>query len=88
MTINNSDIMKYPLAKSPAVINYSLEFEEHAARVHAGLSLKEYEELPGTMDWRDEEHPISKCEILVLYRLHHQIAAVQHQIANKPRRRG
>lgn len=84
--INQTDIMKFPLAKSPATITASLDFEENAARAAAGLSLKEYEELPGTMDWCDEEHPMSKCEILVLYRLNNQIAAVQQQIANKPRR--
>lgn len=78
--------MQFPLPKAPATINYTLDFEEHEARAHAGLSLKEYDSLPGDSDWCDELNPISKSEILVLYRLHNQIKAVSDHIATKKKR--
>lgn len=80
------DITRYPLKKPPAHISYALEFEEQEARVHAGLSIVEYNELPGDPIWCNEQYPISKAEILVSYRLHYQIKAVQDEIAAKKRR--
>jgi hypothetical protein len=78
--------MKYPLPRAPALIEMSLDFEEHEARIFAGLNIKEYDELPGTMQWCDEVHPVSKCEVLVLFRLHNQMAAVRDHLTVKKRR--
>lgn len=85
-TINQNDIMRYPLKKAPATITYSIDFEEHEARIHAGLSLKEYNDLPGDPAWCTEQFPVSKAEILVSFRLHYQILAVQDDIAAKKKR--
>ncbi len=86
MTINKMDIMKYPLPKAKATINYSLDFEEQEARIFAGLSLKEYDELPGVPEWCTEDQPLSKSEILVLYRLHNQMNAVRDDLSTKKKR--
>lgn len=78
--------MRYPLKKAPASITYSIDFEEHEARIHAGLSLKEYNDLPGDPGWCTDEQPVSKAEILVAFRVHNQIAAVQADIDSKKKR--
>lgn len=47
----------------------SLEFEQHQARVAAGLTVTEYDSLPGTPQWaRRESISTSKCHVLMWYR--------------------
>lgn len=79
--------MKYPLPKSPAAIEFTLDFEEHLARKHAGISVLEYEKLPGDPRWCTEDAPVSKAELLVAYRIHNQITAISEHIATKNSKR-
>lgn len=62
---------------APATITYTLEFEEAQARAAAGLSYDEYQALPGTPLWIDENNPVwSKSHYLIWYRKSQQIPAV------------
>lgn len=81
--MNGAPIQNYPLPKASMTIYYSIEFEEHLARIFAGLGPNEYEALPGTPDWCDELHPLSKCEVIALYRNHRLMIAVREHAAAK-----
>lgn len=86
VTMNQRNIMDYPLPKSTMVIHSMLAFEEQEARIFAGLSVMEYDSLPGVGEWCNADQPISKAEILVLYRLHNQVLAVQRHLDSKKKR--
>lgn len=34
------------------------------------MSIQEYEALPGIGFWTDEDNPLSKCDVVIWYRLH------------------
>lgn len=88
MTVNGSPIQNYPLPKSNVAIFYSLEFEAQQARLFAGMSVMEYEALPGDPTWCDETQPMSKADVIVLYRMSNLISAVQTHAAAKRTGRG
>jgi len=47
----------------------SLEFEQHQARIASGLTIAEYDALPGTPQWaRRMGISTSKCHILMWHR--------------------
>lgn len=76
MTVNGSPIGQYGFKPAAATISYKREFEEAQVRVAAGLSLQEYEALPGTPQWIDSEvGGWSKCHYLVWYRMSQLIPA-------------
>jgi len=55
-------------------ITYNDNYELEQARIYAGLSMNEFDALPGSPDWIvDGER--SKTHILVLYRMHNAIQA-------------
>lgn len=61
-------------------ITTSVMFEEHEARITFGMSLEEYEKLPGTPEWIIEGGPqYSKCHVIAWYRLHNRIGLVQYR---------
>lgn len=60
-----------------------MDFEEHEARIFAGLGVTEYETLPGDPVWCDDTYPMSKAEVIALYRLHNLIDAVRNDAAVK-----
>lgn len=64
----------------------SAEFEEQEARIYAGLSVLDYEQLPGCMEWRTNEQPISKAEIIAFWRIQKRLAAIRDYEQNKPRK--
>ena len=87
MTANGRTIRDYPLPKASVAIRYSIEFEEQEARIFAGMSLQEFNRMPGTPEWCDDMNPLSKADVVVLYRMHGLIGAVQeHAAATKGRR--
>lgn len=71
------------MPKSAVTIRYSPDFEANEARIFAGLSVAEFEAMPGTPRWCDEAHPISKSSILAQYQLHILIAAVRDDAERK-----
>lgn len=76
MTINGEPIDDYSYRPAAATIYYTLEYEMEQARIYAGLSMAEWDTLPGTPEWIDpERHSRSKCHILVLYRMSNAIPA-------------
>lgn len=61
-------------------------FEEHEARIYAGLSYEQYQALPGAPRWVDpEKGGLSKCEVVMLYRMHHRILSVSEDAQTKKR---
>lgn len=79
--------MQYPLERPPINVTYSLAFEEYQSWVAMGLTLDEYNSLPGTPDWTDESHPLSKCDVIAWYRLSRRIDAVMSEAAAKRKKR-
>lgn len=60
---------EYRTRPSKGEFKVSLEFEQHKARVEAGLTVSEYDNLPGTPQWaRREGVSTSKCHVLMWYR--------------------
>lgn len=59
----------------------SLGFEQHQARVAAGLTVTEYDHLPGTPMWaRRRGMSTSKCHILMWHRQQQQLELVGQDI--------
>ena len=85
MTVNRQDIRNYPLPRGRIVFRYSLEYEEQEARISYGLSPDEYDKLPGCSWWCDKDHPISKSEVIAMWRLRRLMAAVEEH-ARQPKK--
>lgn len=73
--MNGGAIDSYTFRPSAAAIAYSAAYEQEQARIYAGMSMAEYDSLPGTPEWcvGDER---SKSHILMLYRMSNTIPAV------------
>lgn len=69
MTANGAPIGEYRFRPAVASISFTLAFEEEEARKESGLTMAEYDALPGTPMWIDpDRHRLSKSDIIVLYR--------------------
>lgn len=74
---DGSPITDYNFRPSVTTITYTLAYEEQQARIYAGMSINEYEALPGTPMWiKPNIGGYSKSHIVVLYRLSNTIPAV------------
>lgn len=71
-----ADIEFYSLERGPVQIAYNLAFEFIEAWVCAGMTLSEFEAMPGTPMWLRLDQTLSKCHLLVWYRKHNRIKAV------------
>lgn len=80
---NQSDIQEYALRPGPVRLQYTLEFEQHLAREEAGLSLKEYQALPGNPVWLGEGDWWSKAHVIAWYRLKQLIPAVANDAQSR-----
>lgn len=78
MTANGNPIGDYSFRPSAATITYTLAYEEECARIYAGMTPAEYDNLAGTPQWvnADAGQSRSKCHIIVLYRMSNTIPAV------------
>ena len=55
--------------------------EEQLARADLGLSLEEYNSLPGTREWIEEGGPLlSKSDVIAIFRLKNLTEAVQFEL--------
>lgn len=75
----------YHIDKPSVIITNDLRFEEHTARIAFGISLDQYESLPGNPEWITEQTPygLSKAHVIAWNRLNNRISAVQIQAAKK-----
>lgn len=76
-------IKEYPLRPGPVSIRYSVLYEQHDARQTAGLSLEEYNRLPGTPLWMGTDDPWSKSHVIAWARYNQLIPAVQGDAQNR-----
>lgn len=83
VTVNKIDIHQYVLPHDPVVIDFDLALEEHQARIFMGLSIAEYNDMPGVPGYCDENQPVSKCHVLAMYRLTRLIGAVRDDVNAK-----
>lgn len=75
--VNGYPIDDYTYLKAPASVTYTLEYEMQAARVEMGLTLAEFDALPGNPCWVDVDNPtLSKSDILIIYRRNKAIPSV------------
>lgn len=67
MLVNGYSIEEYPLPRSSLRIRTTSAFDQEEARIAAGLSRSEFEELPGDPEWIMDDAPISlsKADVLV-----------------------
>lgn len=88
MTVNGLPIDDYVFRPAAASIHFTLAYEQEQARIYAGLSSEEYNDLPGVPMWINPERPtLSKSHVLVLYRMSNRIsAAAQDAQARKMER--
>lgn len=45
--------------------------------------MTDFENMPGTPDWCDEQSPVSKSDVIAIYRTQRLIEAIQTDIATK-----
>lgn len=75
---------EYNFREPDAHITYSAAFEEESARLYAGISISEWDALPGTRAWIDpNKGGRSKCDLVVLYRMSNWITAAMDDVAAK-----
>lgn len=76
MSVNGSPIDDYSYRPSAASITYSMAYEQEQSRIYAGMSIAEYDDLPGSPEWIDPARGgRSKAHILMLYRMSNSIPA-------------
>jgi hypothetical protein len=76
VTVNGNPIDDYTFKPAAATITYTLDYEQEQARIYAGMSIAEWDVLPGTQMWIDpEQGGRSKCDLIVLYRMSNEIPA-------------
>lgn len=76
MKLNGEPIDQYHYQSSPATITYTMAYEEEQARIYAGMSILEYDALPGTPQWIDPEvGGRSKSDLVIIYRMSKNIPA-------------
>lgn len=81
-------LQQFPMQRAPINITYSLQFEEIEARTAMGLSMVEYEALPGSPVWIPVDNPsLSKADVIAWYRLSRLIPAVAQEAAAKKAKR-
>lgn len=82
--MDGSPIEDYHYRPQITTITYSLDYELEQARLFAGLTASEFDKMPGSPEWCNEQSGWrSKAHILVLYRMHNNIPAVAQDAANK-----
>jgi hypothetical protein len=87
VTVNGNNIRTYVLPPAPVKIEFALAMEETQARLFSGLTAIEYMQLPGVPRYCDVDNPVSKSDVLAIYRLHHLIGAVQQDVNDKKAKR-
>lgn len=76
MTVNGSPIDDYSFRPPAAVIAYTQEYEWEQARIWAGISIPEWDAMPGSRAWIDaNKGGRSKSDILILFRMQNLIPA-------------
>ena len=84
MRVDGSPIDDYQFRPQVATITYTLAYELEQARLFAGLTMKEFDLMPGTPEWCTAQTGWrSKCHILTLYRMSNNIPAVAQDAAAK-----
>jgi len=78
--VNGNPIEEYRFLPSPGTVMYSLGFEMQQARVAAGLSLHEWDTLPGDPIWTSDVQPMCKAEVLIWFRMAQRIPAVSNDL--------
>lgn len=73
--VDGRPIDQYHIRRGPAAIGYSLEYELMQAWVASPLSLDEFNALPGSPIWMLPGQTLSKCHILMAYRMNKWIEA-------------
>jgi len=94
--VNGAPADEYTFRPSAATITYSMEYECEMARIHAGVSITEWDALPGTRQWLSDAGGRCKCDLLILYRMANFIPAAandaqaretERKARNRPRGR-
>lgn len=80
--INGAPISDYSYRPSVASVHYKDSYELEQARIYAGMSVTEFDQLPGTPEWITTGER-SKAHILVLYRMSNSITAAITDAQNR-----
>lgn len=84
---NNRDIDQYKIEKGPVSISYTMPFAMMEAREAAGITVEEWEELPGIPLCMADEDDYSKAHIITWWKYRNQIEAVNKTAQNREFRR-
>ena len=90
--MNGAPIDEYQYGPSVASVHYSNAYEREQSRIYAGMSITEYDALPGSPDWAVDDQR-TKAHILVLFRMSKEITAAisdaqNREIERKSKRKG
>lgn len=58
-----------------------MAFEEEQARLYAGISILEWDDLPGTRVWLLNDEGRAKADLIMLYRMNNWIPAAAQDMA-------
>jgi hypothetical protein len=79
--INGRKASEYAFKPSAALITYSMAYEEEQARLFAGISIPEWDAMPGSQVWIDPDiGGRCKAEIIMLYRMNNWIPAASQDV--------
>ena len=81
--VNNNDAKRYRFKRrSKGSIASSASLEQEMARVWAGLSLAEFDDLPGNPEWVNYHNPKrSKASIVAAYRMANLLDSIQDDLS-------
>lgn len=83
-----ADIEFYSLEKGSVQIGYNIAFELQEARVAAGISISEFDAMPGIPMWMKPTDSMSKCHLLVWFRKHRLVEAAQNSAQIRESKKG
>lgn len=81
--VNGAPANQYNFLPSAATISYTIEYECEMARIFAGLSITEWDAMPGTRQWIPDTGGRCKCDILILYRMSNFIPAASNDAQSR-----
>lgn len=80
---NQTDIWSYNPKPGPASFFYNLQFELQQARVAGGISVEEFDKMPGDHIWLVPGQDMCKADLLVWYRNMNRIKGVSDDIQQR-----
>lgn len=85
--INGRDAFYADVPDAPIAVEAPFEYELEQARRHAGISIREWDNMAGTHFWLKDGEMQCKSDYVMLYRIYNQTEGASHEAMHKEARK-